>query len=293
VNCWIFKVSEAGTYPDVRGKSYVFDNRHSVRVKRGDEFLYLEKSQRMYAFTGAGRVERVAARSATGEEHRSQRVTRIFTASLGNVIWFQEPFDISRQRKSGKANRLLLGLPDDVNVVGWSRSMPRIDRDLYVRLLDVAFVGDRQRSYQGEPASSDGEIWRIEDSWSIVKIRHSLSVFRRTVLERHKYTCVICGTRLRVVLEVAHIRSYASCVEHRANPANGLCLCGFCHHAFDSGEIVLFSSGNVEIVEHETDEIARVHFTAVIPEIRRRWLQGVSVELLEERAQVAKNAWSK
>ncbi len=39
---WIFKVAKQELYPDVPGEQYVYDNTHSLRVRAGDTFLYLE-----------------------------------------------------------------------------------------------------------------------------------------------------------------------------------------------------------------------------------------------------------
>ena len=33
---WIFKLSKQEQYPDDLGKTYVYDNRHSIRVSAGD-----------------------------------------------------------------------------------------------------------------------------------------------------------------------------------------------------------------------------------------------------------------
>ena len=42
---WIFKISDQELYPDVLGEKYVYDNTHSIRVKSGDVFLYLDKTK--------------------------------------------------------------------------------------------------------------------------------------------------------------------------------------------------------------------------------------------------------
>jgi hypothetical protein len=58
---WIFKVADQGLYPDEPGEKYVYDNTHSVRVARGDVFLYLDTSKQ-YSFTATGIVHKLTAR---------------------------------------------------------------------------------------------------------------------------------------------------------------------------------------------------------------------------------------
>ena len=50
---WIFNVAQQELYPDVAGKEYVYDNKHSTCVVAGDVFLYLDKEEK-YSFTGTG-----------------------------------------------------------------------------------------------------------------------------------------------------------------------------------------------------------------------------------------------
>ena len=282
MNYWIFKVSSQSSYPDKPGRQYVYDNTHSARVAGGDEFLYLEKARTRYRLAGAGRVSRVTGRKARQNEQRSARVKRVLTAHLVDVVWFSKPFDLSTQTKEGRRNRMAVGLPKDLNGIGWSISMPRIERDLFVCLLDSALEGgtlNDQKSGYTEVSS-----FRIDDSWSLVRKRHRLKEFRTTVLKRHNYTCLVCGTRMQSVIEAAHVRSYATAPEDRANPANGICLCSFCHAAFDSGELLIFSNGTVRYASDLSDEIGLTHFTSVPPDKRRNWLCGVDARFLEQRA---------
>ena len=64
---WIFKVAKQELYPDIPGEQYVYDNTHSLRVRAGDTFLYLDKRQD-YAFSGTGTVRRVVERKPTATE---------------------------------------------------------------------------------------------------------------------------------------------------------------------------------------------------------------------------------
>ena len=278
---WIFKVSDQGSYPDSPGAQYVYDNTHSVRVQGGDEFIYLKKSGTQYGLAGAGRVSRVIQRSAGERERRSAKVRRLFTAHLADVEWFPKPFDLSTRTKAGRHNRLSMGLPEDLNSIGWSISMPRLERDLFVRLLDAAW--DSAFRAKASAVQMNEADWQVDDAWSLVKRRSRMRAFRAIVLSRHEYTCVVCGTQLPSVLNAAHIRSYASDKSQRANPANGICLCSYCHAAYDSGDIAILPDGEVRCCGDIRDGIALRHFQALPQEKRRHWLLGVDKGLLSDR----------
>lgn len=278
---WIFKVSDQGSYPDSPGTNYVYNNTHSVRVQGDDEFIYLKKSGTQYGLAGAGRVSRVIQRSAGEGERRSARVRRLFTAHLADVVWFPKLFDLSTHTKTGRHNRSSTGLPADLNSIGWSISMPRLERDLFVRLLDAALdSGFRAKAPSNQMNESD---WHVEDAWSLVKRRSRMRAFRAIVLSRHEHTCLVCGTQLPSVLNAAHIRRYASDKSQRANPANGICLCSYCHAAYDSGDLAILPDGEVRCCGDIRDGIALKHFTALSQEKRRHWLLGVDKRLLLER----------
>ena len=85
---WIFKVAYQDLYPDEPGRTYIFDNTHSVRVKKGDTFLYLDKTQG-YSFTATGSVRKLTERKPTPKEaSRTQKVRIVYTAHLSDVFWF-------------------------------------------------------------------------------------------------------------------------------------------------------------------------------------------------------------
>jgi len=279
MNYWIFKVSDKSVYADEPGQRYEYDNVHSVRVKPADEFLYLQKTRSGYGLTGAGRVARVTRRVARPKDKRSPRVSSIFTAHLDDLVWFSERLELGTRTRAGRQNRRALGLPDDLNRIGWSISMPRIDRNLFIRLLDAAFEADPLQDAGTQKGS-----WYVDDAWSIVRTRRHMQAFRLEVLRRHNYTCVVCGTRLRSVLDSAHVRRYAADPSQRANPANGICLCSFCHAAFDCGDVAIMPNGSLQFAPDLCDEIALAHFTAVHTAQRREWLTGVNSQFLEERA---------
>ena len=71
---------------------------------------------------------------------------------------------------------------------------------------------------------------------------------------------------------------------HRANPANGLYLCAFCHTAYDSREIAIQLDG--ELLVSATllhDPIANAHFSARTAAQRSYDLSQDSREFLDER----------
>jgi len=275
---WLFKVADQNLYPDRPGHQYVFDNTHTTRMSSGDEFIYLDKRSRQYQLTGAGRIARLTSHAPVPSERRTPRVQRVFTAQLDEVVWFSTPLDLRPNTEAGRSNRLRLGLPEDVNAIGWSFSVPRLTRDLFMRLLDAALNMSGVRP----PPSSDLE-WEIEDSYSVVRTRTRLNVFRAAVLRRHNYRCVVCGTTHRDVLDVAHIRSYATDRRNRANPGNGLCLCRYCHALYDAHEIAILPTGELWVRQGYPDPILRTHLTAVEPSERKRWLVGVDSSFLSER----------
>ena len=79
---WIFKQSEQEQYPDEPGQTYVYDNRHSVRVKPGDSFVYLDKRGGGYGFAGHGTVTQVSTGTAEIAEQGRFRVSRVYTAKF-------------------------------------------------------------------------------------------------------------------------------------------------------------------------------------------------------------------
>ena len=130
---WLFKVADQEYYRDKRGKEYVYDNTHSIRVAPKDIFLYLDKREK-YSFTGTGSVSKITNRHPSKKEaHRNRKVRTVFTAKLQDMIWFTEPLTINPSSKLGKRNRTQLGITN-ANLLGWSQSIP------------------------GDPLTNDGEI---------------------------------------------------------------------------------------------------------------------------------------
>ncbi len=273
---WIFKIAEQELYPDVPGENYVYDNTHSVRVTDGDVFLYLDKS-RGYAFSATGIVRRLSQRKPTAQEaQRTQKVRTVFTAHLSDMIWFKEPLSISPTTKAGKRNRARLGIVD-VNLLGWSQSMPSLSESMYQTVLDLA-EADKLVPLAAE---NDDEDFFVSDSWGKTKIRKAMTRFSGIVMRRSDSTCVVCGSRQFGVVDAAHLSPYASDQQNRANPANGVCLCTFCHRALDRRIIAIHPNGNLLVCPSVADPIAKEHFTRLHPKTRKVWLSGVNPKFLE------------
>lgn len=275
---WIFKLSEQEQYPDEPSRTYVYDNRHSVRVDAGDSFVYLDKRTGGYGFSGHGTVTRVLEKACGSGGPSQPKINRIFTAELDDFVQYDLPLDIRSTSVKGKRNRASLGITN-VNKLGWSRSIAQVSPDMYSSIVGLAYRHDRI-----DVAPPDAQDYAICDTWSFVRRRHSVERFKKTVLVRQGFACAICGTTLREVLDVAHISRYSTDVQNRANPANGIDLCAYCHRAFDGGVFQLYENGVVSLAEGlDLDPMACAHLSSLSPEERLKLLNGVDVELLRKR----------
>lgn len=272
---WIFKLAKQEIYDDNPGKLYSFDNTHSMRVHDGDVFIYLDK-QKDYSFTATGTVKKLSTRIPTEEEvKRNSKVRSVFNADLAEVSWFKEPLSISPTTKIGQRNRARLGITD-VNLLGWSQSIPSLSEPMYQSIMDIVEVDGLLSMASMKP----GDFY-VDDRWGKTRIREALSCFRDTVLSRDNYRCVVCGTKMEAVIEAAHISPYATDKNNRANPANGICLCTFCHRALDRHVIALQPDGKLLVDSSIDDPIALEHFSRVSPSVRKQWLMGITPEFLE------------
>ena len=279
MTAWMFKLADQNTYADRLGGRYVFDNTHSRQVAAGDSFAYLDKRGGTYAFIGHGNISQVQDRSPNPGEKRNPRVSSIYEAALSDFVHYATPLDIRTRTRQGRRNRARLGI-GDVNRLGLSRSVAKLPGRLFEDIVDLAYVGEHAQP-GGDPAPGD---FSVPDSWSYVRRRDRLEQFRRTVLHRQNHTCAICGTRVRDLLDVAHISEYSTDADNRANPANGVCLCVYCHRAFDRALVRLDDTGCLELAPRvQSDTVARLHFTKLSTDSRRRLLKGVDVKLLLRR----------
>lgn len=270
---WIFKLAEQELYPDKPGEEYVFDNTHSVQVAAGDEFLYLDK-RKGYSFTASGVVASVVRRAPSNlEKQRSEKVRVVFTATLTEVMWFHSPLSVSPTTKAGRRNRALLGITD-ANLLGWSHSIPRLSESVFTAILALA---EPSRAILGQDKPRD---FSVDDAWGKTRLRRVMASFTSEVLERHGKTCVVCGCEQKELLEVAHLSAYATDRKNRANPANALCLCAYCHKALDRRLIGLADDGSLFVSSRVGDAVAKYLFNRVAAETRRKQLNGVGPEFL-------------
>jgi putative restriction endonuclease len=82
-----------------------------------------------------------------------------------------------------------------------------------------------------EPELSEGET----ESPRIVKIRLVQRFFRDSVLASYDYSCAFCGINVHALLNASHIIPWSKDKTRRADPRNGLALCGLHDRAFDRG----------------------------------------------------------
>lgn len=272
---WIFKLAEQELYPDVPGNTYVYDNTHSTRVQAGDIFVYLDKRQG-YSFTATGAIKKIAERLPTAAEaERRSKVRTIYMAELEDMLWFDKPLSISPITKNGKSNRAQLGIID-VNLLGWSHSIPALGEAMYQAIMDLA---QAENILTNELPSEQN--YSVPDVWGKTKVRRAIALFTNTVLTRHSNRCVVCGTQLSEVMEAAHLSPYSSDRNNRANPSNGICACAFCHRALDRRLIAISPDGTLQISNDIDDPVALYHFQRITSETRKRWLDGVKSEFLE------------
>ena len=240
----MFKLADQTTYPDRLGKLYVYDNTHSRQVAPGDSFIYLDKRGGAYAFPGHGQVIRIRERRPDPDEQRNARVTTIYEAVLADFVDYSMPLDIRTRTREGRRNRTRLGIRD-VNRLGMSRSVAKLPGHLFEEIVDLAYEGE-----YANPSDQPSADFSVPDSWSYVRRRDKLEHFKREVLRRQNHQCAVCGTQVRELLDVAHISEYSIDADNRANPANGICLCVYCHRAFDLDLVLL--NGRATSHRHQT-----------------------------------------
>ena len=278
MNYWIFKISDQDQFPDRDFEMYVFDRRHSISVRSGDAFVYLDKRKNRFGFIGHGQVSEVLSGAEIQLRLANYDIATDFVALLDDCVRYSHLLDVKGSTKQGKTHRAILGVTD-ASRNGWSRSIARLSQTTYERIVDLAY---QQLCVDVDPLVGDEHA--IPDDWSYSRRRHNLAGFRRTVLDRQNHMCAICGTSLEGVLDVAHIIGYAIDIANRANPANGIVLCAFCHRAFDKGVFQIQEDGNVATPPNiELDNIAIAHLKNLTAQERLELLDGVDKALLSRR----------
>ena len=222
---------------------------------------------------------RVLTRAPNPAQVGQQKISCIYTAELGDFVQYRRTLDIRSVTIEGKKHRALLGIVD-ANKLGWSRSIAQINSDMFASIVELAY---RRRCISITPP--DTSDYAVFDRWSYVRRRHSLERFKEAVLLRQDFACAICGTTLKEVLDVAHISRYSTDIDNRANPANGIGLCAYCHRAFDGGVFKLHEDGVVSALDGlDSDSVALAHLSSLSVEARLKLLDGIDTELLRQRA---------
>ena len=135
---WMFKQADQELYADELGYTYVYDNRHSTRVAPRDLFVYLDKRGGGYALTGHGAIMEIRSRDPGPSESHTPGVRRIYTAYLGDYINYSKPIDLRPRSAEGRQNRFLLGIID-VNRLGWSPSIARLQPLMFMEIVNLAY----------------------------------------------------------------------------------------------------------------------------------------------------------
>ena len=278
MTCWQLKQSDQTRYPDSPGKTHVYNNTHSRRVVAGDRFVYLDKRAARYAFNGHGVIKEIQSRTPEDSERTNSNIKKVYIAILDDFVQYDKPIDVKSNTVDGRRNRALLGI-EDFNRMGLSPSVAQMDEPVYDRIVELAYSGSITFA---ESHLQEG--YEIRDGWSATRRRYHQERFRDAVLRRQGSVCAICGTTLEEVLDVAHISPYATDPMNRANPANGIVMCVFCHRAFDRNVYCLKEDGSIIVmITRESDDVIKAHLPGISPTQRAKLIDGADSELLRSR----------
>jgi|SRR6218665_293615 len=89
--------------------------------------------------------------------------------------------------------------------------------------------------------------YTIENAKREVQVRIKQSIFRRKVLENFNNKCCLTGITENELLVASHIIPWATKIETRLSPHNGLCLCVLYDTLFDKGFFTLSNKHEVVI----------------------------------------------
>ncbi|WP_425638819.1 HNH endonuclease [Algoriphagus yeomjeoni] len=95
---------------------------------------------------------------------------------------------------------------------------------------------------------------------SLVKIRVNQSFFRKSVIASYNFKCCITGLAIPELLVAGHIIPWSLGVEHRTNPANGLCLNSLHDKAFDRGLMTITPDYKIKFSDKLLDKIKKSEF---------------------------------
>lgn len=88
----------------------------------------------------------------------------------------------------------------------------------------------------------------------MVKQRINQSFFRSAVLTSYNNKCCITGISINDLLEACHIVDWATDIENRLNPSNGICLNALFHRAYDKNYLGITPDYKVIVSERLMDE---------------------------------------
>ena len=98
--------------------------------------------------------------------------------------------------------------------------------------------------------------YAIENAKREVKVRVKQSVFRERVLENFNHQCCLTGVREIDLLVASHIIPWASKIETRLSPHNGLCLSILYDSLFDEGYFT-FTEMNEVVVTSKINNLSK------------------------------------
>lgn len=151
--------------------------------------------------------------------------------------------------------------------------MPPLSEAMFAAIVELVEL-------RGLMPTATEEDFSVPDAWSKSKARPVMKRFTTVVVNRSNGVCIVCGTGLEGIVDAAHLSPYATDVKNRANPANGVCLCKYCHRALDLRLIAITPAGELLVAPDIIDLVARFHFDRLTPDVRRRLLTGVDPHFL-------------
>lgn len=99
-----------------------------------------------------------------------------------------------------------------------------------------------------------------KDRDALVKIRVNQSFFRRAVIASYNFKCCITNIAIPELLIAGHIVPWSVKIEHRTNPANGLCLNALHDKAFDKGLMTITPDYKIKYSEKLLTDIRTTDF---------------------------------
>jgi putative restriction endonuclease len=124
--------------------------------------------------------------------------------------------------------------------------------------------------------------YAIENAKREIKVRIKQSVFRKKVLKNFNYQCCLTGIKETELLVASHIIPWASKIEMRLSPHNGLCLSVLYDSLFDAGYFS-FNEDNEVMITPRINRLSKQ---------TQQWLIEISGKkiCLPNKYEISKNA---